>query len=155
MNNFDILGDNLQSIHPIITRMGSGILREFDKLRYTYDIAVPMDRLTFDTKYVIVYDVPGVEQKDLSVSVVNGNMLKISYDRAEKYGDNQPLVPNREWNTYGIRYGKGDHSVKLPTDSDVDNISVVVKNGVLEIVIPRINVKSSSSKAIPVKFVDR
>ena len=90
----------------------------------------------FDVKetkdaYVIKADLPGVKEDDLEVSL-NGSMLTIRGKREEERkeeGDNY----------YAIERSSGSftRSFTLPESSDGDNVSADLKDGVLEVRLPK------------------
>ena len=82
-------------------------------------------------KFVLTADVPGVDPKDIEVSMDNG-VLTIKGERAWK----------EEQEREGYRrieraYGQFYRRFSLPDTADAERISAKGKNGVLEIVIPK------------------
>jgi HSP20 family protein len=79
----------------------------------------------------VMAEVPGIDEKDLSVTIEN-NLLTIAgekkEDREEKNG--RFVVSER-------RYGSFRRSVQLPEGISRDGIQATFKNGVLRIEIPR------------------
>ncbi|MEO5376988.1 MAG: Hsp20/alpha crystallin family protein [Magnetococcus sp. DMHC-6] len=80
---------------------------------------------------VLKADVPGMDQKNISVNVDNG-YLTISGER--KFEDEA-----RRENYHRIEraYGHFSRSFQLPNSTDTNNISATYKNGVLEITLPK------------------
>jgi HSP20 family protein len=83
-----------------------------------------------DGKWVLRLDLPGVEPKDIDVSVT---------------GDNLTIRASREWRRPGandggaaheIHYGKFERSLTLPKGTKSDQIKASYQHGVLELTIP-------------------
>lgn len=84
-----------------------------------------------DKRFVILADVPGVEPKDIEVSMDKG-VLSIKGERKSETredGDKQTRVERF--------YGAFHRRFALPDSADADGISASGKHGVLEISIPK------------------
>ena len=96
-----------------------------------------------DDNYLVTAEIPGVEAKDIKISIENGSLViqgeKIignreedkSYQRIERYS------------------GKFYRQFALPVNIDEKNIKAKVKNGVLELKLPK--AKGTTTKYIEVK----
>jgi HSP20 family protein len=92
----------------------------------------PSDTEVFSKDNCLVYRValPGVDQKDIDLSVEN-NVLKITAERK------QPTeVKEEDWYA-SFQYGQFERSWTLPKEVNPDELSAEFKNGVLEIRVPR------------------
>ena len=82
-------------------------------------------------KFSIKVDLPGIDKKNVTISMEKG-ILSIQGERIEE---------KREENTNYYRvervYGKFHRSFSLPQTADEENISAHMSNGVLEITIPK------------------
>jgi len=86
----------------------------------------PMETYRKDGNYVVRFDLPGVDPKDLDVHV-EGDLLTIKAERkAEEKGPEY-----RE--TF---YGKFERAVTLPHGVKAEKITARYENGVLELVVP-------------------
>ncbi len=84
-----------------------------------------------DKRFVILADVPGVEPKEIEISMEKG-ILSIKGERkAEAREENGKLT--RVERSYGAFYRR----FALPDSADADSITAAGKNGVLEISIPK------------------
>lgn len=84
-----------------------------------------------DQRFVVTADVPGVDPKDIDVSMENGQLI-IRGERkfeAEQGRDGYRRV-ERVHGTFYRRFG-------LPDYVDAEKISANCKNGVLEVVVPK------------------
>ncbi len=86
---------------------------------------------------------PAVTEKDFNLSI-HGNRLTIRGERTEpkNFGENGSV-------TYGLRYGKFERSIELPTGLDLDAMKAKLHHGVLDIHIPM--GRESKVRAIPVE----
>ena len=102
-----------------------------------------VDIKEIDIAYVVTADVPGVEPKDIKVSI-NNNILTIS---GEKIIENRGTEKNyQRMERYS---GSFYRQFSLPVNIDGENIKAKSKNGVLELLLPK--TKVSATKYIEVK----
>lgn len=89
-------------------------------------------------RFVIKADLPGVEKKDISISMED-NTLTI---RGHRHED----IKEEKDNYYRVERHTGDFYRRfvLPDSVDRDNIDASTKQGVLEVVIPKRTEKKSS-----------
>jgi len=83
-----------------------------------------------DKRFVILADIPGVDPKDIDVSMDKG-ILTIRGERKTESQENGKLT--RIERSYGAFYRR----FALPDSADAEGISATGKHGVLEIVIPK------------------
>lgn len=84
-----------------------------------------------ERRFVILADIPGVDPKDIDVSMDKG-ILSIKGERtAEAKTENGKVT--RVERSHGMFYRR----FALPDSADAENISATGKHGVLEIVIPK------------------
>ncbi|MEW6981232.1 Hsp20/alpha crystallin family protein [Colwelliaceae bacterium 6471] len=96
-----------------------------------------------DTCYIVRADIPGVNPKDIKVSLDNNNLI-IEGKRetqAEEHKENYRRVERF--------YGSFYRSFHLPDASDAKKVEAHCKNGVLEVTIPKVS--TSKQKKIEVK----
>jgi len=102
------------------------------------------DIIETDDEYKVALDIPGVEKKDIKVSVSN-SLLSISGERKE---ENEVIKSNY----YKIEkaYGKYFRSFNLPENIDMQKIDAEFKNGTLTVHIPKS--ENAKPKQIEVKI---
>ena len=83
-------------------------------------------------RFTITADIPGVEPKDIEVTMENG-VLTIKGERKLETGDEGDNGYRRVERVYGGFYRR----FTLPDTADADAISAIGKHGVLEVVIPK------------------
>ena len=84
-----------------------------------------------DEAVLVHAEIPGIDPKDLDISVV-GDTLTI---RGEKTDETEQS--GRNYHRVERRYGSFTRSLMLPTSVDPDNVSATAKQGVLEIQLPK------------------
>ncbi|MEO5332981.1 MAG: Hsp20/alpha crystallin family protein [Magnetococcus sp. YQC-5] len=90
-----------------------------------------VDILEDEHHIVIKADVPGMEQKDISVNVDNGR-LTLAGER--KFDDEQ----NKEnYHRVERAYGRFSRTFQLPNTTDIHAIQATYKNGVLVVTLPK------------------
>jgi HSP20 family protein len=85
-----------------------------------------------DGMLVIETDLPGIEEKNVDVSI-SGDILTI---KGEKKAENE--VEEKGYYQYERTYGSFSRSVTLPTAVDADKIEANFEDGVLEIHLPKL-----------------
>lgn len=120
---------NFRSIQGEINRLFERDLEESTGQMTQWPMRV--DIREDENQIVIKADVPGMEQKDISVNIDNG-MLTIAGER--KFDD----VENKEqYHRVERSYGRFSRSFQLPNTTEATNISATYKNGVLEVTLPK------------------
>ncbi|MGC8764787.1 MAG: Hsp20/alpha crystallin family protein [Brevinematia bacterium] len=98
-----------------------------------------------DNQIVVKADVPGINEKDLSVEL-EGNVLTISGKKEE-----EKEVKEKNYHRIERSYGSFCRSITLPEGIESDKVSAEYKKGVLTINIPKS--KAAETKKIEVKVV--
>jgi len=95
--------------------------------------------------YHVDVDLPGVKKENIEVDVEN-NILTISGQREVK-------SEVREGDYYKVEssFGKFQRSFTLPEKVDLENIRAACEDGVLEVVIPKLQIEQKSIKKIEIK----
>jgi HSP20 family protein len=115
------------------------ISRDFDRIvrrtfgasarGYSYAPALPMDTVRRDGEVVLRFDVPGVDQDKIDVTVDKG-VLSVSATREESKTEGEnPVVRERLFGSFTRR-------VRLSDNLDAEAIEASHHDGVLEIRIP-------------------
>ena len=104
-----------------------------------------MDVAEGASAYTITAELPGLEDKDVDVSI-DGSMLTIKGEKQQEtecQGKNYCLSERS--------YGSFSRSVHLPDGVDRDKISAQISKGVLSVTLPKTAAAQSSRKKIEVK----
>ena len=86
----------------------------------------PMETYRKDGNYVMKFDLPGVDPKELDVHV-EGDLLTV---KAERKGEEKGPEYRETF------YGKFERAVRLPHGIKADRITARYEHGVLELVVP-------------------
>ncbi|HXH02856.1 MAG TPA: Hsp20/alpha crystallin family protein [Candidatus Competibacteraceae bacterium] len=97
----------------------------------TVDWAPAVDIKEEASRFVVLADIPGVDPKDIEISVDNG-MLAIKGERLAETKEERETFRRIE-RTRGTFYRR----FSLPDSADLDKITAKGANGVLEISIPK------------------
>ena len=81
--------------------------------------------------YILEALLPGVDEKDLELSIT-GNTLTLSGERAE-----EKAVEGQTWHRRERGFGKFLRTIELPSDIDGKKVSAEYKNGVLTVVLAK------------------
>jgi len=95
--------------------------------------------------YHVDVDLPGVKKEDISIDVEN-NVLTISGKRETK-----SEVKEQDYYKIESSYGKFQRSFTLPEKVDVENIRAATQDGVLKVVIPKLQIAQNPTKKIEIK----
>ncbi|MEJ5285340.1 MAG: Hsp20/alpha crystallin family protein [Brevinematia bacterium] len=96
-----------------------------------------------NNQIVVKADIPGIDEKDLSVEL-EGNVLTISGKKEE-----EKEVKEKNYHRIERSYGSFCRSITLPDGIEADKINAEYKKGVLTINIPKS--KAAETKKIEVK----
>ncbi len=100
------------------------------------------DLLAEDNQYILSIEIPGVDEKDISVNVMDGVMTIAGEKKQEE--------EHKEENYYRMErsFGSFQRVLSLPEDVDQESIGARFKNGVLTVTMPRNQVVSQKVKPI-------
>jgi len=93
-----------------------------------------------EDNYHIEVELPGVKKENVDIQV-DGNVLTISGERKIRQE-----VKEEDYHRIESRYGTFSRSFTLPEKVDIANIQAEFENGVLEVVIPKLKIDTSSKK---------
>ncbi len=97
-----------------------------------------------ESAFHIDVDLPGVKKEDIKVDI-NNDVLTISGERKTK-----EEVKEEDYYKVETTFGKFSRSFTLPESVDMENIEARSENGVLEVVIPKLD-KEKTKKSIEIK----
>ena len=105
----------------------------------------PVDINEDNVSFILTADIPGLSKSEIDISVEN-NTLKLSGTREHKNTDEGTEYHYQERN-----HGKFFRSFKLPLTVDENNISAAFKNGILTVILPKIEEAQPKFRSIKVK----
>jgi len=103
----------------------------------------PIESFTRNGDLVVRADIPGVDPKDIDISLL-GNVLTIKANRKEEKELKSEDYIRREFS-----YGEFERRMTLPEGANTDKVEAHFKNGVVEITMPM--AKEVESKKVPVQ----
>jgi HSP20 family protein len=108
-------------------------------------LAPRMDYHETETEIRVAAELPGLEEKDIQVSLEEG-VLTIKGERAEE---------TREENDEGFRHvetfrGSFHRALRLNANVDEDAVKAAYKNGILTVTLPKIPEAKPETRTIPV-----
>lgn len=108
------------------------------------DIAVKMNISETDKAYTVTAELPGMEQKDVTLTVDDG-LLTLSGEKTQESEEQ-----GKTFHRVERSYGKFTRTLQLPADVDENDISAVMKNGVLEITLAKSAKPEKTQKRIDI-----
>ena len=111
------------------------------------DWAPPMDVLEEDARFVIRVEVPGLDSKDIELSVTDNALTLKGHKACERReGDERNYLQSER------RFGSFLRTVRLPVEVDASAVSATCKKGVLEVALNK--KEEDRPKAIRVEVQD-
>ena len=121
-------------------------LAGFEKKLAKRFIASPaVDIIENDKAYEITAELPGLDEKNIEVSVANGG-LTIKGEKKDEKEETQ-----RDYYVSERSYGSFERYFGLPESVDPDKIEASFKNGVLKVTLPKTAEAQKPAKKIEVK----
>lgn len=93
----------------------------------------------------VTAELPGLEEKDLEVSVLD-DALTIKGEKREEHEEDKGDVYRSE-----CQYGRFERTIPLPAPVDVDNVRALFKKGLLKITLPKTKEAQSNRRVISVQ----
>ena len=104
-----------------------------------------IDMKETEKEFRVTADLPGMDEKDLEVSLIDGG-LSIKGEKREEYEEEKGDIYRSE-----RRYGAFERMLRLSSDIDVNKAKATFKKGVLKITLPKTENARSNRKTIPVE----
>ncbi len=111
---------------------------EFETVIPTVDIYEQGNEL------VLKADMPGMEKKDIDISI-SDNFLTVSGERRK-----EEKVEKENYFRYERSHGSFYRRFELPTEIDADKIKAHLENGILEVRLPKSEEAKSKSKKVSI-----
>lgn len=104
--------------------------------------STPTDLVEHDDEFVVTVDLPGFEKDDVEIRVAD-HTLRIAADRDESASEEEEAYLRRERRRRSVR-----ESVRLPDEVDKEAVSARMRNGVLTVTLPRLDVEEERTVEI-------
>jgi HSP20 family protein len=98
-----------------------------------------------DKAYEITAELPGMDEKDIEVKVVSGNLM-IKGEKQEEKEEKQ-----KDYYLHERRFGSFERRFQVPEGVDADKIDASFKKGVLTVTLPKKLEAQKPAKKIEVK----
>ena len=95
------------------------------------DVGLVFDLSETNDKLILKVDLPGVDAKDLEISI-SGNQLTLKGSRQE-----ETVKESGRYHTVERKFGSFSRTFNIPCKVMVDDIQATLREGVLEIVMPK------------------
>jgi HSP20 family protein len=89
------------------------------------------DLAEYANETVLVAEIPGIDKKDLKISVDNGYLTVSGERKPFELPEGSNYIRNE------IRSGKFSRTIELPHEVEGDKVSAELANGVLRVVLPK------------------
>jgi HSP20 family protein len=141
--------EEMESLHRSIDRLfenaiGDGFGPSLLSESWQRGVVPRMDATEDDKAFRITVELPGMEEKDVAVSL-SERVLTI---RGEKKEEKEKKEKN--YHRQERAYGSFQRVLQLPSDVDAEKITASFKNGVLTIDLPKTQESQAKVKQIPV-----
>ncbi|MFC1564674.1 Hsp20/alpha crystallin family protein [candidate division KSB1 bacterium] len=132
-NNFDSMFDNFLN-RPAVYRR-----------RNHADVMPNVNVAENEKEYKFCVEVPGIDKKDVELTFKDSVLTIKGEKKLEKKEENECSYCNE------ISYGKFERSFRLANPVEDSKISASYKNGVLDIVVPKVKVEEPVAQKIQIK----
>ena len=126
--------DPFEKLNALKTQMDHVLARftpQFDEELFTTQWTPAADVLETKDAIVIKTELPGLQEKDLTVQIENGMLTVEGEKRFEKE------TPEKGYRRVEREYGKFIRTFALPPNVEPNKISAYYNNGLLELTIPK------------------
>jgi HSP20 family protein len=143
-------GDPFQSFSGEMDRLFENFLGDFPGRvslanRALGSFMPQMDVKETEKEFRLTAELPGMEQKDVEVTLVDG-ALRIKGEKREEHEEEKGDFYRSE-----RQYGAFERVIPLSADLDIDQAKAEFKKGVLSVVLPKSENARSNRKTIPVE----
>lgn len=99
--------------------------------------SMAVDLVDHDDEFVVTVDLPGFERDDVEIEVTD-HTLRIQAEHEEEIEEEEAEYLRQE-----RRHKSTERSIRLPDEVDKEAVSARMKNGVLTITVPKLEVKEA------------
>ena len=120
--------------------------RQFDETAHVWEPDVPgfvreyepvaVDVVERDDEFHVAVDLPGFERDDVEIKATN-RTLRIRADHEAQFDEERDRFVRHE-----RRHESVDRSIRLPGEIDPEAVTAKMKNGVLSVTLPRIEMEN-------------
>lgn len=134
-------------INAILQKSFDNLFPEYIFHQELKGMAMPVDVKEYEEKYCVKVELPGIKKEDISVDI-NKSSIKLEANKSyEKESDDN----KHKYHKSEFRYGQYSRTLYFPYEIDVENSSAELKNGILELSLPKKNIEKKESKRLEIK----
>ncbi len=111
----------------------------------SWTAAPAVDMTESDKAYEVTAELPGMDEKDIEVKVVDGNLM-IKGEKQQEKEEKQ-----KDYYLHERRFGSFERRFQVPEGVDADKIEASFKKGVLTVTLPKKLEAQKPAKRIEVK----
>ena len=158
MANFDWLpaswlGDKTDVDGPFgaLRKQIDSLIDDFDTKGFvkTDGFAIRSNVSETDKEICITAELPGIEMKDIDVEIT-GNRISIKGEKKSET-EEKKTDKGREFHRIERRSGSFHRTMTLPFDIDADKVAAAVKDGVLNVTVPKPPEAVKKAKKVKIK----
>jgi HSP20 family protein len=150
------LGNSLAQFHREFDRLFDQAFRGFDRFPSSWSrpllphmngsvLKPTLDLSATDKEYAITLEIPGVDEKDVRLEIVDDTLTI----QGEKKQENEQK--SKDFYRMERSYGSFRRVLSLPQDADQEHVKATFMKGVLTVTLPRRALPKSDVKQIEVK----
>ncbi|MBL8908144.1 MAG: Hsp20/alpha crystallin family protein [Rhizobiales bacterium] len=124
-------GDTLDTLHDEINRVFREFSRGWPGPAFPGGVGLSLDVAETDKALEITAEIPGVDAKDIDVSIANG-ILTIKGEKRSQRDEK-----TKDYQLVERSFGSFQRAVSLPFDADPQKIEAKFDKGVLSISVPK------------------
>ena len=98
-----------------------------------------------EKEHVFKADLPGLKKEEIRVQVEDGRMLSITGQRSK-----EEVQKTDTWHRVERSSGQFMRKFKLPENANLDAVKAKVEDGVLTVIVPKVESKSSQPRSIEI-----
>ncbi len=140
--------DDFEELFERMSRQFDEMGRQFDRsgmLPSTRMHEMAVDIADHDDELVVSVDLPGYEKEDISLSVANRTLtIDAKRELTDEHADSEYLHRER-------RHESTHRTIRLPEEVDAENTSATYRNGVLTVMLPKLDADPDDSRRIDIK----
>ncbi|KAL5568951.1 hypothetical protein UlMin_025526 [Ulmus minor] len=95
--------------------------------------------------HILKADLPGLKKEEVKVEVEDGKVLQISGERLREQEEK-----NDKWHRVERSTGKFVRRFRLPENAKMEEIKAQMENGVLTVIVPKVEEKNPEVKSIDI-----
>jgi len=143
-NELEPRTNDVWGLQSDINRLFDAFMTPFEKTEIKNAVSPKLDIAELKDKYEIKAELPGIDEKDINLSVEDG-LLTISGEKKAETEEKEKGYYLKE-----CSYGTFSRSVRLPDNIADDKISAQFKKGVLVIDMPKTQQNQSKVRKIAI-----